>query len=67
MTKDEYKKAVADAKRRAWPEPPKVPRCCATCDYLTSEGRCAAFDSYPPLEFIEQENDCKEYIELLPF
>ena len=42
------------------------PDCCASCEYLSDDGRCQHHGPVP-LEFIEQENDCKEYLPRVPF
>ena len=50
------------------------PRCCASCDhYATSSGGyeedaiCKKFDARPPLEFVEEPNECPQWMVLLPF
>jgi len=63
----EHSEAVIEAKRRNEPKPGRLPRCCATCDYLTDEGVCEEYSEAPPLDFIEKENDCEHYAELIPF
>ena len=59
MTKDEYIKRIEAIVERAYAWTP--PRCCATCVNLTREGRCKIYDLYPPLDYIEQVNDCEFY------
>lgn len=36
-------------------------KCCATCYHLDAFGYCDAFDDSPPINFLEKENDCKDY------
>lgn len=58
---------IQEAKQRHIPPPPERRKCCATCDHLALSGYCRAFDAWPPLDFVEQENDCNEYEEDPPF
>lgn len=67
MDKNEYIELVKQAKHRQAPHSPRTPHCCATCERLTRVGYCLAMQDYPPLEFIEQENDCGEYLQDVPF
>ena len=59
--------SILSAKRRQMPQQQNRRRCCATCDYLSDDGECEIFGESPPLEFIEQENDCEEYQDVIPF
>lgn len=67
MTKDEYKAAIKAAKDKAMPTPPAFPHSCAGCFHLKSEGFCSEVQDYPPLEFIEQENECGSWEPDIPF
>lgn len=58
---------VVEAQRRQTPGRPVWNRCCATCDYLTKAGWCEQLDDEVPLDFIEKENDCEHYHEVVPF
>jgi len=58
---------VDEAKRSVMPEPPTVPRCCATCEWLSPEGRCEIFGEHPPIEYITVVNECPEYLLEIPF
>ena len=60
-------KQVQQAKQRHLPPPPERRRCCATCDNLLDTGLCKAYQAWPPIHFIEQENDCEQYEETPPF
>lgn len=59
--------SIVAAKQRHGPQLHKLVQCCATCEKLTDAGYCEAFEDYPPEDFIEQENDCHEYVEAIPF
>ena len=67
MDKSEYMEHVKAAKHRQAPHSPRTPHCCATCEHLTAVGYCLAMMDYPPLDFIEQENECVEYSQDVPF
>jgi hypothetical protein len=50
------------------------PKCCLSCDhYLAHRGEweetatCRIFNANPPREFVEAENDCQSWAELVPF
>lgn len=58
---------IIEAKKRQMPGPPTWRKCCATCEKLTDAGYCQAFDAEPPADFIEQENNCDEYLGVIPF
>ena len=58
---------IIEAKQRHMPPPHKRKQCCATCDFLSNEGMCLVYNQAPPIEYIEQENDCGEYDEAPPF
>lgn len=58
---------ILQAKERQGPQLRKLRQCCATCDRLTDSGYCEALDDTPPVDFIEKENDCDEYTEVVPF
>ena len=63
----ERREAVKQAMKNQCVSVPAIRRCCATCDYLTEEGVCTEYDATPPIEFLEKENDCPAYIDLIPF
>ena len=67
MDAKEHKSYILSAKDRQTSPLPKWRQCCATCEKLTDEGWCQAFEDYPPIDFIEQENNCGEYIDIIPF
>lgn len=67
MTKEEYLKKIEEAKKRAMPKPVAMAHSCAGCLFLEQDGLCSKFMNYPPLDFIEKENNCKEYIQDIPF
>ena len=58
---------ILHAKKRQTPDPPPRRKCCATCEHLRNDGLCLEFDDYPPVEFIEQENECDQYEQDPPF
>ena len=59
--------AIMEAKERQQPSRPPWRQCCAACDHLDDTGLCRQFDDRPPMDFIEQENDCAEFVECIPF
>jgi hypothetical protein len=61
------KKHILEAKNRQGPGAPTWLKCCATCEKLSDSGYCEAFGENPPPEFIEQENDCEQYQDTIPF
>jgi len=61
------KPSILQAKERQGPQPHKLRQCCATCENLTDAGYCEAFEDYPPGDFIETENHCDEYQQIIPF
>lgn len=66
MNKQQYTEAVAKAKANQKPKPQVIRQCCATCDLLSDTGECTVYGEYPPLEYIEAENECKEHLHI-PF
>ena len=66
MNKQQYIEAVAKAKDNQKPKPQVVRQCCATCDLLDDTGMCTAFGEYPPLDYLEAENECAEHT-YIPF
>lgn len=66
MSKEQYKKQIAQAKEDAWPQTAQI-RGCATCENLTDEGQCSVLKEYPPLEFIVKDNSCDKYEQRIPF
>ena len=63
----ESKKSILEARARQAPAAPPWRRCCASCEMLSDDGYCEAFEENPPIEFIESENKCEKYCELIPF
>ena len=63
----ESKKYILEARARQTPPAPQWLRCCASCEMLSDDGYCEAFEEHPPIEFIEVENECEKYCELIPF
>ena len=63
----ESNKSILEAKNRQMPGAPTWLKCCATCEKLSDNGHCEAFDDYPPINYIEKENDCQEHGLALPF
>lgn len=59
--------AVKAAKRRAMPEPMPDPHTCAACIFLNDSGYCTAVLDYPPVDFLEKNNDCEQYEQAPPF
>ena len=66
MTRDEYIQKIDEAKMSVMPDP-STPQCCATCQWLSPDGRCEIFDEYPPIEYITAVNECPEYEIEIPF
>ena len=66
-------KAIVDAalkqKKTEDEERKKTPRNCIHCDhfYDSDIGICSAFDKQVPPSFFKTINDCREYIEEIPF
>ena len=63
----ESKKFILEARMIEAPAAPPWRRCCATCEMLSDDGYCEAFEEHPPIEFIRVENKCEKYFELIPF
>ena len=57
---------IVQAKKRQAPRS-DWRKCCATCEHLDDKGWCEKFDDHPPLDFIEQTNDCEFYLCVVPF
>lgn len=51
---------------RAWVKA-GAPACCHTCDFYESTGRCAVFDMEPPEAFAASIDECKSYVQEVPF
>ena len=62
----ELRDLITAARERNRPVTHYPPDCCASCEYLSDLGRCQHHGPVP-LEFIEQENDCGEYLPRVPF
>jgi hypothetical protein len=47
----------------------KPPRCCYTCDAFNKNegGFCKYFNMEPPKEYVEEINDCPQYLNEIPF
>ena len=48
------------------------PKCCVNCDHYPEahwkeDATCQKFKQSPPQEFAESENNCPEWVDLLPF
>lgn len=61
--KQEYIEQVEAARRRAI----RTPKCCATCENLKDDGLCSVHNMYPPLDKLEVELGCKQWIIYIPF
>jgi len=66
MDKQQYIAAVTKAKDNQRPKPVAIRQCCATCDLLSDTGECTVYGEYPPLDYLEAENECAEYVHI-PF
>jgi hypothetical protein len=51
---------------RAWYEA-GPPKCCHTCDHYSQSGECLAFDMRPPDDFAASVDECKDWIQEMPF
>lgn len=67
MNKSEYREKIAQLKAEAYPNTPSPVRSCASCENLNDDGMCEMLAEYPPLDFIEQKNECSDYYEVIPF
>jgi len=66
MDKQQYIEAVTKAKDNQRPKPQVIRQCCATCELLDDAGKCMHFGEYPPLGYLEAENECDEHT-YIPF
>lgn len=57
---------IAKIKERYKPITHYPPQCCASCEFLSDEGKCQHHGDVP-LAYIEQENECAEYVPRVPF
>lgn len=67
MNKQQYIEAVAKAKESQVPKPPTMRQCCATCELLSETGQCTEYGEWPPLDFLETENQCEHWQSFIPF
>ena len=57
---------VKNIKSRYKPVTYYPPQCCASCEWLGDNGECAKHGPVP-LAFIEQPNECEDYMMRVPF
>jgi hypothetical protein len=48
------------------------PRCCVNCDHYTdaywsTDEICKRYNANPPQEYAESENECPEWVQMIPF
>jgi hypothetical protein len=44
------------------------PRCCHSCDYYRyDDGYCMKFKQTPPVEFVQQQDACGDWLHRIPF
>ena len=63
----EHHQAVKQARVNQTPYTSPVRRCCATCEILTDDGYCPEYQAMPPVEFLEEPNECPSYEQEIPF
>lgn len=43
------------------------PQCCHTCDHFAGDGKCFAFNMYPPADFVNSQGQCAAWSWEVPF
>lgn len=48
------------------------PKCCVNCEHYTDaewseDDRCRKYNETPPQEYAESENECPEWVQMIPF
>lgn len=43
------------------------PQCCHTCDHFAGDGKCFAFNMYPPVDFVNSQGQCAAWSREVPF
>lgn len=67
MDKQQYTEAVAKAQNNQMPKASSMRQCCATCDLLSATGECQEYGEWPPLEYLEEKNQCEHWLSFIPF
>lgn len=59
--------SIKDIKAKYQPVTHYPPQCCASCEWLSDEGRCSQYNENIPLDWVEKINYCALYCARVPF